>query len=134
MDATAGAPIRSSAKGFARPVVFPRPSAGAQQLRRQAGLVLLALVVLIGAPGCGSIAGLAPLPGNGYYLNHDLSTADLSQWTHRDYGLGTEVGSNQSGAGYIWYHANVQGSRAVGLTATAGAHASPAADSDSVFI
>jgi hypothetical protein len=68
------------------------------------------------------------------YLNRDLSTGDLSQWKHRDYGLGTDVGSNSSDAGYLWYHANVAGSRAAGLTATPTAHASPAADSDSVYL
>jgi len=68
------------------------------------------------------------------YLNRDLSTGDLSQWTHQDYGLGTDKGSNTGGAGYLWYHADVAGRRAAGLTATASAHASPAAESDSVYL
>jgi hypothetical protein len=68
------------------------------------------------------------------YLNRDLSTGDLSQWTHRDYGLGTDVGGNASRAGFLWYHADVQGRRAAGLTVTPSAHASPAASSDSVYL
>lgn len=68
------------------------------------------------------------------YLNRDLSSGDLSQWTHRDYGLGTDVGGNDSGGGYLWYHANVVGRRAVGMTVTPTAHASPAANSDSVYL
>lgn len=38
------------------------------------------------------------------FLNYDLTTGDLSQWTHRDFGLGTDVGPNTSGNGYLWYH------------------------------
>jgi hypothetical protein len=68
------------------------------------------------------------------YLNRDLSTGDLSQWTHRDYGLGTDKEGNTSGAGFLYYHANVEGRRAAGLTVTPTAHASPAATSDSVYL
>ncbi|HLB89400.1 MAG TPA: hypothetical protein VJK29_17230 [Terriglobales bacterium] len=68
------------------------------------------------------------------YDNRDMSTADLSQWTHRDYGLGTDVGGNNSGAGYLWYHQNVGGRRAAGMTATPTAHASSAPNSDSVYL
>lgn len=59
-----------------------------------------------------------PPPPLALLLNRDLSTADLSQYTHRDYGLGTDVGGNASGAGRLIYHANVLGRRCVGLTAT----------------
>src|SRR5207302_383043 len=45
------------------------------------------------------------------YDNRDMSTANLVQWINRDFGLGTNVGSNQSGAGYLTYHANVAGRR-----------------------
>jgi hypothetical protein len=72
--------------------------------------------------------------GNSVFLNRDLSTGDLSQWTHRDFGLGTDVGGNTNGAGYLWYHSNVAGRRTAGLTVTPAAHASPAANSDSVFL
>jgi hypothetical protein len=68
------------------------------------------------------------------YDNRDMSTADLSQWTHRDYGLGTDMGGNTSGAGYLWYHANVAGRPAAGMTVTPTAQASPAAHSDSVYL
>jgi hypothetical protein len=68
------------------------------------------------------------------FLNRDLTTGDLSQWTHRDFGLGTDAGSNTSQAGYLWYHANVGGRRAAGMTVTPKAHASPAANSDSAFL
>lgn len=68
------------------------------------------------------------------YDSRDMSTADLSQWTHRDYGIGTDVGGNNSSAGYLWYHPNVGGRVATGLTATPTAHASPAPDSDSVYL
>ena len=71
---------------------------------------------------------------NFIYLNHDLSTGNLSQWTNFNYGLGTDTGSNDSGAGYLWYHANVGGSRAAGMTATPTAQASPAPNSDSVYL
>ncbi len=105
---------------------------------RAAILWLLISVALTSASGCSRLTEASRSrsgPGDGqHYLNHDLSTGDLSQWPHRDYGLGTEIGSNSSGGGYIWYHGNVAGSRAVGLTATPTAHASPAAESDSVFL
>jgi len=72
--------------------------------------------------------------GNSVFLNRDLSTGDLSQWTHRDFGLGTDVGGNTNGAGYLWYHSSLAGRRTAGLTVTPTAHASPAANSDSVFL
>jgi hypothetical protein len=72
--------------------------------------------------------------GNIIYLNRDLSSGDLSQWTHRDYGLGTDAGAETSGTGHLWFHANIAGRRAAGLTVTPTARASPAADSDSVFL
>jgi hypothetical protein len=81
-----------------------------------------------------SVSGETAEPSDGIYVNHDLSTGDLLQWIYRDYGLGTNIGSNASDAGYLWYHANVLGQRAAGLTATGSAHASPAAYSDSVYL
>jgi hypothetical protein len=72
--------------------------------------------------------------GNSVFLNRDLSTGDLSQWTHQDYGLGTDVGGNTRGGGYLLYHPNVAGRRVAGMTVTPTAHASPAANSDSVFL
>jgi len=72
--------------------------------------------------------------GNTVFLDRDLSTGDLSQWTHRDFGLGTDTGSNTSGGGYLWYHPNVAGRRAAGLTVTPTSHASPATNSDSVYL
>jgi hypothetical protein len=100
--------------------------------------VLLFLTLTVAnASGCGNITGAnggSPPAGDTIYLNHDLSTGDLSQWTHRDFGFGTDTGSNDSGAGYLWYHANVAGLKAAGLTATPAAHASPAASSDSVYL
>ncbi len=68
------------------------------------------------------------------YLNRDLSTGDLYQYTHRDWGLGTDVGANSSGAGLLYHHADVNGRRAAGLTVTPTAQASPAAGSDSVYL
>jgi hypothetical protein len=91
-----------------------------------------AIVTSCGGYGVGASGG--PLSGGTVYVNHDLSTGNLSQWTHRDFGMGTDAGSNASGAGYLWYHTNVAGRRAVGMTATPTAHASPASDSDSVFL
>ncbi len=54
--------------------------------------------------------------GNSVFLNRDLSAGDLSQWTHQDYGLGTDVGGNTRGGGYLLYHQNVAGRRAAGMT------------------
>src|SRR5258708_6275807 len=51
-------------------------------------------------------------------LNRDLSSGDLLQYTHRDFGLGTDVGGNGSGAGFLYYHPNVAGRPAAGLTVT----------------
>jgi hypothetical protein len=81
-----------------------------------------------------NIAACTSTSGNAVYLNRDLSAGNLSQWTHLDYGLGTDVGTGMSGAGQLWYHANVAGRRAAGLTVSPTAHASPAANSDSVFL
>jgi hypothetical protein len=47
---------------------------------------------------------------------------------------GTIYDNRDSGAGYLWYHQNVGGRRAAGMTATPVAHASPAANSDSVYL
>jgi hypothetical protein len=71
---------------------------------------------------------------NVIYLNRDLSTGNLSQWTHRDYGLGTDLGGNESGDGYLYFHSNVAGRKAAGMTVSPTAHASPAANSDSVYL
>jgi len=98
-----------------------------RRLARPLPLLLLWLTVA-------NITACTSTAGNVVYLNRDLSSGDLSQWTHRDYGLGTDVGSNGSGAGYLWYHANIAGRRAAGLTATPNAHASPAVNSDSVYL
>src|SRR5260370_26234203 len=68
------------------------------------------------------------------YLNRDLSTGDLYQYTHRDWGLGTDVGGNSSGAGLLYHHADVNGRRAAGLTVTPTAQASPAAGSARVYL
>ena len=59
-----------------------------------------------------------PPPPTPLLLNRDLSTGGLFQWVNRDYGLGTNVGSNASGAGYLFFHAGVLGRRAAGLTVT----------------
>jgi hypothetical protein len=99
--------------------------------RRKPILLLLLLFSVAKESGCNRLSAGS---GNIVFLNRDLSTGDLSQWTHRDFGLGTGRGSNTSEAGYLWYHANVGGRRAAGLTATPTAHASPAANSDSVYL
>jgi hypothetical protein len=75
-----------------------------------------------------------PTSENPIYLNRDLSDGSLSRWKHRDFGLGTDKGSNKSGGGYLWYHTSVAGRRAAGLTVAPTAHASPAANSDSVYL
>src|SRR5260370_12443877 len=90
-----------------------------------AGLLLLFALLI-----CAQTWGIAGT----IYGSGDLSTNDLSQWPHLDYGLGTDVGSNSSGAGYLWYHSNVAGRKAAGMTATPTAHASPAANTDSVYL
>jgi hypothetical protein len=100
---------------------------------------LLFVVIVFAVAGLTASLGIVGKirGGNGtaiVYLNRDLSTGNLSQWTHRDYGLGTDKGGNESGAGYLWYHADVAGQRAAGMTVTATAHASPAAKSDSVYL
>jgi hypothetical protein len=96
-------------------------------------LVLLLSFTVASVIACNGL-NASKTSGNIAYLNRDLTAGDLSQWTHRDYGLGTDVGSNTSGAGYLWYHASVAGRRAAGMTATPTAHASPAANSDSVYL
>ncbi len=99
----------------------------------RATLLLLLLLVVAKESGCNRL-NASKTSGNTVFLNHDLSAGDLSQWTHRDFGLGTDAGSNTSGAGYLWYHSDVAGRRAVGMTVTPTAHASPASNSDSVFL
>jgi hypothetical protein len=101
--------------------------------RTRPALLLLLLFTVAIAVACNGLSA-SKTSGNTVFLNRDLSTGDLSQWTHRDFGLGTDKGLNTSGAGYLWYHANVGGRRAAGLTATPTSHASPAASSDSVFL
>lgn len=100
--------------------------------RTRPALLLLLLFTLANSIACNRLN--ASKTGNIVFLNHDLSTGDLSQWTHRDFGLGTDAGSNSSEAGFLWYHPNVAGRRAAGLTVTPTAHASPAHDSDSVYL
>ena len=95
-------------------------------------LFLLLLFSAAKESGCDRLN--ASKTGDTVFLNRDLSTGDLSQWTHRDFGLGTDAGSNTSEAGYLWYHSNVGGRRAAGMTVTPTAHASQAANSDSVFL
>jgi hypothetical protein len=101
--------------------------------RRRPILLLLLLLMVANAIACSGLSA-SKTNGNIVFLNHDLSTGDLSQWTHQDFGLGTDRGSNTSGAGYLWYHPNVAGRRAAGLTVTPTAHASQAANSDSVYL
>jgi hypothetical protein len=96
-------------------------------------LVLLLLFTFANVIACNGL-NANKTSGDTFFLKRDLSTGDLSQWTHQDYGLGTDNGSNANGAGYLWYHSNVGGRRAAGLTATPTAHASPAANSDSVYL
>ncbi len=93
-------------------------------------LLLLTLAIVFACNGLNA----SKTNRNTVYLNCDLSAGDLSQWTHRDYGLGTDVGSNTSGTGYLWPHPSVAGRRAAGMTATPTAHASPASNSDSVYL
>jgi len=91
-------------------------------------LVLMVLFTVANATPPDKIAGTS------IYLNRDLSTGSLSQWTHRDYGLGTDVGSNDAGGGYLWYHSNVEGRSAVGVTATSSARASQNQNSNVVYL
>lgn len=100
--------------------------------RRMRPWLLLLLCSVVSA-GCNWIYGSSARQ-DVLYLKRDLSAADLSQWTHRDFGLGTDRGSDASGAGFLLYHANVAGRRAAGMTVTPTAHASPAASSDSVYL
>ena len=94
---------------------------------------MLLLFTLANSIAC-NLLNASKTSRNTVYLNRDLSTGDLSQWTHRDFGLGTDAGSNTSDAGYLWYHSDVGGRRAAGMTATPTSHASPAANSDSVYL
>jgi len=101
--------------------------------RTRPPLLLLLLFTLANSIACNRLSA-SKTSRNTVFLNRDLSTGDLSQWTHHDFGLGKDKGLNTSGAGYLWYHANVGGRRAAGLTATPTSHASPAASSDSVYL
>src|SRR5882724_3094762 len=67
--------------------------------RTRAALLLLLLFTLANSIAC-NLLNASKTSRNTVYLNRDLSTGDLSQWTHRDFGLGTDAGSNTSGAGY----------------------------------
>src|ERR1700674_5582242 len=96
-------------------------------------LLLLLLFSVATETACNGL-NASKTSGNTVFLNRDLSTGDLSQWTHRDFGLGTDVAENTSGGGYLRYRPNVAGRRAAGMTVTPTAHASPAANSDSVFL
>jgi hypothetical protein len=102
------------------------PSVGQRLPAFVLGLVVIGIAAFLGLRSLGSRGVI--------YSNRDLSTGDLSQWTHRDFGLGTDVGGNESGAGYLRYHPHVAGRPAAGLTTTATAHASPAADGDHVYL
>jgi len=95
--------------------------------------MLLLLCAVANAIACNGL-NASKTSKNTIFLNRDLSTGDLSQWNHQDFGLGTDKGSNANGAGYLWYHSNVGGRRAAGMTVTPTAHASPAANSDSVYL
>lgn len=101
--------------------------------RPRAPFLLVLLFIGASTIGCNWL-NATRTSANTVFLSRDLSTGDLSQWTHRDFGLGTDVGSDTSGGGYLVYHPNVGGRRAVGMTVTPSAHASPAASSDSVYL
>ena len=101
--------------------------------RTRPALPLLLLFMLANSIACNRL-NVSKASGDTVFLNRDLSNGDLTQWTHRDFGSGTDAGSNTSGAGYLWYHANVGGRRAASITVTPTAHASPAANSDSVYL
>lgn len=101
--------------------------------RTRALLLLLLFFTLANSIACNQL-NASKTRGDTVFLNRDLSTGDLSQWTHRDFGLGTDKGENTSGAGYLWYHTDVAGRRAAGITVTPTAHASLAASSDSVYL
>ena len=107
-----------------------------EEIAKRALLLLVSFTVVkvSGCSGINAINNGSNTSGDIAYLNLDLSTGNLMQWTHRDFGLGTDVGSNDSGAGYLWYHSNVGGRKAAGMTATPSAHASPASNSDSVYL
>ena len=96
-------------------------------------LLLLLLLTLANSIACNRL-NASKTPANIVFLNRDLTTGDLSQWAHWDFGLGTDAGSNTSKAGYLWFHSNVAGRRAAGLTVTPTSRASPAANSDSVYL
>lgn len=114
-----------------------RSTASTRSVQAWTGLpLILCLAIANLLPACARLSGIYPANASGdvIYLSRDLSTGNLSQWTHRDFGFGTDVGGNTSGAGYLWYHADILGRRAAGLTATPTAHASPSANSDSVYL
>src|SRR6267143_2714546 len=81
--------------------------------RMRLTLVLLLSFTVASVIACNGL-NASKTSGNTVFLNRDLSTGDLSQWTHRDFGLGTDVGGNTNGAGYLWYHSNVAGRRTAG--------------------
>ncbi len=85
--------------------------------RTRPALLLLLLFTLANSIACNRLNASKP-SGNTVFLNRDLSTRDLSQWTHRDFGLGTDAGSNARGAGYLWYHPDAGGRGAAGITVT----------------
>src|SRR5205809_6746044 len=116
-------------------LLAPIISCGKLKIGKEVLLIVLSFS-LANLTACGGSSGnvASHTVGDTLFLNHDLSSGNLLQWTHRDYGLGTDVGSNASGAGCLWYHLNVGGRRAAGMTATPTAHASPAAGSDSVYL
>jgi hypothetical protein len=106
-------------------------------MRIRAGVLLSLWFTLanlsVCSSGCGRYGSNAKA-AEVIHLRRDLASSNLLEWRHRDYGLGTDVGGNASGAGYLWYHANVGGRRAAGMTVTSTAHASPAPNSDSVYL
>src|SRR5258707_12173208 len=79
-------------------------------------LLLLLLFTLANSIACNRLN--ISKTGNIVFLNHDLSTGDLSQWTHRDFGLGTDAGSTSNGAGFLCYNQNVPGRSAAGFSVT----------------
>lgn len=113
-----------------------RPEEDLKQRRTILSIATL-LFVLAGYAAIVNLAGKMKgvhAKANIIFLNRDLSSGDLSQWTHRDFGLGTDLGGDASGAGYLYFHSNVAGRKAAGMTVSAKAHASPAANSDSVYL
>jgi len=60
--------------------------------------MLLLLCAVANAIACNGL-NASKTSKNTIFLNRDLSTGDLSQWNHQDFGLGTDKGSNADGAG-----------------------------------